>query len=37
METPAPRVTAPGMVPIPLGDVLRIAGEYERGGRTEDA
>jgi tetratricopeptide (TPR) repeat protein len=37
METPAPRANAVGTVPVPLGEVIRIAGEYERGGRTEDA
>jgi Tfp pilus assembly protein PilF len=37
METPAARVTTPGTVPIPMGEILRIAGEYERGGRTDDA
>jgi hypothetical protein len=37
METPAARTNAPGTVPVPLGEVLRIAGEYERGGRIEDA
>jgi Flp pilus assembly protein TadD len=37
METPTPRVTAPGLVPVPLAEVLRIAGEYERGGRLADA
>ena len=30
--TPAPHVPAPGSVPVPLADVLRIANEYERGG-----
>jgi hypothetical protein len=37
METPAPRSLAPGMVPLPLADVLRIANEYERAGRLDDA
>jgi hypothetical protein len=37
METPTTRGNAPGTVPVPLGEVLRIAGEYERGGRIEDA
>jgi tetratricopeptide (TPR) repeat protein len=37
METPAIRGNAPGTVPVPVGEVLRIAGEYERGGRIEDA
>jgi tetratricopeptide (TPR) repeat protein len=39
METPeaAPRAPAPGTVPLPIGDVLRIANEYERGGRLDDA
>ena len=39
METPAaaPRAPAPGTVPLPLGEVLRIANEYERGGRLDDA
>jgi tetratricopeptide (TPR) repeat protein len=38
METPAPaaRVLAPGTVPLPIGEVLRIANEYERGGRLDD-
>ena len=39
METPeaAPRAPAPGTVPLPIGDVLRIANEYERGGRLGEA
>lgn len=37
METPAARTNASGIVPVPLGEVLRIAGEYERAGRIEDA
>ena len=39
METPeaAPRAPAPGTVPLPIGDVLRIADEYERGGRLDEA
>lgn len=39
METPAPtpRAPAPGTVPLPLGEVLRIANEYEQTGRHEDA
>ena len=39
METPAPAVpaSAPGTVPLPIGEVLRIANEYERGGRMQDA
>ncbi len=39
METPAPapRAPAPGTVPIPIGDVLRIANEYERNGRLGEA
>ena len=43
METPAaPSPTATptsgaGTVPLPLGEVLHIANEYERGGRFEDA
>jgi tetratricopeptide (TPR) repeat protein len=39
METPAlaPRAPAPGTVPLPVGEVLRIANEYERGGRLDDA
>jgi hypothetical protein len=45
METPAARANAPrsmtgsmsGTVPVPLNEVLRIAGEYEHGGRIEDA
>src|SRR3954464_5849078 len=37
METPAPRALAPGTVALPIGEVLRIANEYERGGRLDDA
>ncbi len=39
METPAPvaRAPAPATVPLPLNQVLRIANEYERGGRLDDA
>jgi len=37
METPAPRALAPGTVALPIGEVLRIANEYERGGRLADA
>ena len=39
METPAPapRAPAPGTVPLPIGEVLRIANEYERDGRLDDA
>ena len=39
METPAPAPRAPtaGTVPLPVGEVLRIANEYERGGRLDDA
>jgi tetratricopeptide (TPR) repeat protein len=39
METPAPapRAPAPGSVPVPLAEVLRIANEYERAGRLADA
>ncbi len=39
METPgpAPRARAPGTVTLPIGEVLRIANEYERGGRLDDA
>ena len=39
METPAPapRAPAPGAVPLPIGEVLRIANEYERSGRLDDA
>ena len=37
METPAPRARAPGTVALPIGEVLRIANEYERGGRLADA
>ncbi len=36
METPAPRALAPGTVALPIGEVLRIANEYERGGRLAD-
>ena len=35
METPAPG--RPGTVSLPIGEVLRIANEYERGGRLDDA
>jgi Flp pilus assembly protein TadD len=35
--TPAPRAPAPGNVPVPLADVLRIANEYERGGRLAES
>jgi len=35
--TPAPRAPAPGSVGVPLAEVLRIANEYERGGRLADA
>ena len=34
---PAPRAPAPGSVPVPLADVLRIANEYERAGRLAEA
>jgi hypothetical protein len=39
METPAaaPRAPVAGTVPLPLGEVLRIANEYERAGRHLDA
>jgi hypothetical protein len=39
METPAPtpRALAPGTVPLPIGEVLRIAHEYELGGRLDDS
>lgn len=39
METPAPlpRAPAPGTVPLPIGEVLRVANEYERDGRLDDA
>ena len=37
MATPAPTPRAPGTVPLPIGEVLRIANEYERGGRLDDA
>ncbi len=39
METPAAalRAPAPGAVPLPIGEVLRIANEYERGGRLDDS
>jgi hypothetical protein len=39
METPAPAPRAPaqGTVPLPVGEVFRIANEYERGGRLDDA
>jgi Tetratricopeptide repeat len=35
--TPAPRAPAPGSVPVPLADVLRIANEYERAGRLAES
>jgi hypothetical protein len=39
METPSAPARTPGAgtVPLPLGEVLRIADEYERGGRFDDA
>ena len=37
LPTPAPHVLAPGSVPVPLSDVLRICNEYERAGRLADA
>ena len=39
METPEAPVRTPGAgtVPLPLGEVLRIADEYERSGRFDDA
>jgi hypothetical protein len=38
MESPTPpRMLAPGSVPVPLAEVLRIAGEYERAGRLDEA
>jgi Tetratricopeptide repeat len=37
MEAPALPRPAPGTVPLPIGEVLRIANEYERGGRLDDA
>jgi hypothetical protein len=39
MESPAPvvRAPAPGSVPVPVGEVLRIANEYERAGRLADS
>jgi tetratricopeptide (TPR) repeat protein len=39
METPAPgpRGSTSATVPLPLGEVLRIANEYERAGRFDDA
>jgi hypothetical protein len=37
METPIARANAPGTVPVPVGELLRIAGEYERAGRIEEA
>jgi tetratricopeptide (TPR) repeat protein len=39
METPAPtrRAPGPGTVPMPIGEVLRIANEYERTSRLDDA
>jgi tetratricopeptide (TPR) repeat protein len=35
--TPTPRAPAPGSVPVPVADVLRIANEYERGGRLAES
>jgi hypothetical protein len=37
MESPAAGQNLRGAVPVPVGEVLRIAGEYERAGRIEDA
>jgi Tfp pilus assembly protein PilF len=37
METPRQRALAPGTVALPLGEVLRIANEYERASRLTDA
>jgi Flp pilus assembly protein TadD len=39
MESPVPvvRAPAPGSVPVPVAEVLRIANEYERAGRLADA
>jgi len=39
METPAPGPRGPTTttVPLPLPEVLRVANEYERGGRLDDA
>jgi hypothetical protein len=37
MESPAAGQNLRGAVPVPLAEVLRIAGEYERAGRIEDA
>ncbi len=39
MEVPAPAPRAPtaATVPLPLGEVLRIANEYERTGRLDEA
>jgi len=37
METPTARSNLPGTVPVPLAEILRVAGEYERAGRMEDA
>ena len=39
MESPTPvvRAPAPGSVPVPVGEVLRIANEYERAGRLADS
>jgi hypothetical protein len=36
MET-APTRPAAGLVPVPAGELLQVAGEYERAGRLEDA
>ena len=36
-KPPAPRHGHAGPMPVPLAEVLRIAGEYERGGRLDDA
>jgi hypothetical protein len=37
METPQARERVPGSVRVPLGEVLRVAGEYQRGGCLDDA
>lgn len=37
METQPARSPAVGSVPVPAAEVLRIAGEYERAGRLQDA
>jgi Flp pilus assembly protein TadD len=37
MQAPTPRAPTAATVPVPLGEVLRIANEYEQAGRLGDA